>query len=336
MRKIKRLLIVFSVFIFLASFFNFVHADEEIKTFSPSCLLMEINTGKILNEKNINEKMYPASTTKLLTAILAVENCKLDDIATVSHNAISIVPDGYSTAYLKEGEEVSIENLLNVMLIPSANDAANVLAEHISGSIDEFAKLMNKKAEELGCKNTNFTNPSGIHDNNHYSTASDLAIIGRYAAQNKTISDICSKSYCSLPSSNAYLGSERFFYTTNSLLLDGSYSYEYATGMKTGYTGEAKDCIVATAYKGGVSYLVVILGGNENSDGSSQRYLDCETLFEYGFNNYSLRTVAEKDSVNKEMQIFGATEETKNLNIIVENSINIYLSGVQKFKFNIE
>lgn len=327
MKKAKKLIAIFFVLIFLTSFLSIVYADDQIETYSPSCLLMELNTGKILYEKNINEKMYPASTTKLMTAILAVENCKLDDIATVSKNAISIVPDGYSTAYLKEDEQISIENLLNVMLVPSANDAANVVAEHISGSIEEFAKLMNKKAKELGCKNTNFTNPSGIHDDNHYSTAADMAIIGRYAAQNKIIANICSKAYCSLPSSNAYSGSERFFYTTNALLLDGYYYYEYTTGMKTGYTGEAKDCIVATANKDGVSYLVVILGGGELSDGSSQRYLDCKKLFEYGFRNYSLKTIAKKDSVNKQVKIWGATDETKNLDVLVKDDIKIFLKN---------
>ncbi len=327
MKQVKKVFLIFFVFIFLISCPILVHADEPIETYSPSCLLMELNTGKILYEKNINEKMYPASTTKLMTAILAVENCKLDDIATVSYNAISIVPDGYSTALLKEGEEVSIENLLNVMLVPSANDAANVVAEHVSGSIEEFAKLMNKKAKELGLKNSSFTNPSGIHDDNHYTTAYDLAIIGRYAAQNKTIADICSKASCSLPSSNAYSGSERFFYTTNELLLNNNYYYEYATGMKTGFTAPAGDCIVATANKDGVTYLAVVLGGDQNSDGSSQRYLDCKNLFEYGFNNYSLRTVSKKDSVNKQIEIWGATEETKKLDILVKDNISIFLKN---------
>lgn len=116
-----------------------------------------------------------------MTAILTVENCKLDDVATVSHNAVYSIPYDYTHASLKEGEELTIEQLLYALMIPSANDAAIVLAEHISGSVEEFAKLMNKKAEELGCKNTHFVNPNGIHNKNHTSTAYDLALMGQYA-----------------------------------------------------------------------------------------------------------------------------------------------------------
>ena len=125
--------------------------------------MLEKETGKILYEKNAYEVRYPASTTKIMTAILTVEKCELTDVATVSHNAIFTVPVSYSHASLKEGEEVTVEQLLNVLLIPSANDAANVLAEHISGSVDDFADLMNEKAKEIGCLNTHFVNPNGVY-----------------------------------------------------------------------------------------------------------------------------------------------------------------------------
>ena len=284
MKKIYKFLIVFLISILLQNilFFSFA-VNEEITTYSPSCLLMEISTGKILYEKNTNEKMYPASTTKLMTAILAVEKCQLTDIATVKSSAVSNIPEGYTSAYLREGEQFSIEQLLRVLLIPSANDAANVIAEHIGGSISSFAEMMNQKAKELGCKNTNFTNPSGIHDENHYSTSYDLAIIGQYALKNKTIADICNSTYCELPSTQIYNGNTRFFYTTNSLLVpyqSPDYYYEYATGLKTGYTDFAKDCIVATATKDGITLLAVILGAKNTSSGYSERFLDCHTLFE--------------------------------------------------------
>ena len=127
-----------------------------------------------------------------MTAILTLEHCKLTDTATVSHEAIFTVPIGYSHAYLQEGEELTIEQLLHVLLIPSANDAANVLAEHIAGSISSFTTMMNTKALELGCTGTNFVNANGIHNTNHYSTAYDLALMGRYAMQNETFIKIVS------------------------------------------------------------------------------------------------------------------------------------------------
>lgn len=331
MKYIYKFIIILIILFLLENSLIFCFAtNDDVATHSPSCLLIELSTGKILYEKNINEKMYPASTTKLMTAILAVEKCKLTDIATVSSTAISNIPEGYTSAYLREGEQFTIEQLLNVLLIPSANDAANVIAEHIAGSISSFADMMNKKAKELGCKNTNFTNPSGMHDENHYSTASDLAIIGQYALKNKTITDICNSTYCELPSTNKYSGATRVFYTTNSLLVpyqSPDYYYKYATGLKTGYTDFAKDCIVATASKDGINLLAVILGSTHTESGYSERFEDCHTLFNYGFDNYSIRTVAKENSVYKNFKVFGATEETKNVDLLIKNNIEIFLKN---------
>ena len=166
---------------------------------------MEYSTGKILFEKNLNKMMYPASTTKLMTAILVLEKCQLTDVATVSNSAVDSVPAGYSTAYLQKGEKLTIEQLLHVLLIPSANDAANVLAEHVGGSIANFANMMNSKAKEIGCENTNFKNPSGIHDENHYSTAYDLSLIAKHAMQFQTIKDIVQKTVYNIPKTDKYL-----------------------------------------------------------------------------------------------------------------------------------
>src|SRR5699024_6096710 len=154
---------------------------DNLTTNSDSIILIDAKTGNILYTKKDYEKKYPASTTKLKTSIITLENCKLTDVVTVSHNAIFSVPVGYSHASLQEGEQLTVEQLLNVLLIPSANDAAFALAEHIAGSVDEFSTMMNNKAKELGCLNTHFVNPNGIHNNDHYSTAYDLALIGQYA-----------------------------------------------------------------------------------------------------------------------------------------------------------
>ena len=178
--KFKKILLLTTLFLctFISIFSNFSYAEnEDIETFSPVALLMDAKTGKVLYEKNGYEQNYPASTTKLMTAILTVENCDLSDIATVSYNAVMSVPYDYTNAALQVDEELTIEQLLNVLLIPSANDAGNVLAEHIAGSIESFATMMNTKALEIGCKNTHFTNPSGIHNDDHYSTAYYLSLI---------------------------------------------------------------------------------------------------------------------------------------------------------------
>jgi len=325
----KKLKIIFFIFIFLMQFIIFIspsYADSDnLKTYCPSCILIEANTEKILYEKNSNDVRFPASTTKIMTAILTVENCNLADVATVSHNAVYSIPYDYTHASLKEGEELTIEQLLYALMIPSANDAAIVLAEHISGSVEEFAKLMNKRAEELGCKNTHFVNPNGIHSKDHTSTSYDLALMGKFAMQNSIIRKIVSTTQFTLPATNKYSKTDRIFNNSNDLLNTYSrYYYEGTTGVKTGYTGEAGNCIIASAKKNDFEVILVVLGGESTNTGLSQRYLDCKTLFDYAFNNYSLKTLNEKNAVLKQITVRGATEETQNLNVLIKDKIEIF------------
>lgn len=325
----KKLKIIFFIFIFLMQFIIFIspsYADSDnLKTYCPSCILIEANTGKILYEKNSNDVRFPASTTKIMTAILTVENCNLDDVATVSHNAVYSIPYDYTHASLKEGEELTIEQLLYALMIPSANDAAIVLAEHISGSVEEFAKLMNKRAEELGCKNTHFVNPNGIHSKDHTSTSYDLALMGKFAMQNSIIRKIVSTTQFTLPETNKYSKTDRIFNNSNDLLNTYSrYYYEGTTGVKTGYTGEAGNCIIASAKKNDFEVILVVLGGESTNTGLSQRYLDCKTLFDYAFKNYSIKTLNEKNAVLKQITVRGATEETQNLNVLIKDKIEIF------------
>ena len=231
---------------------------------------------------------------------------------------------GYSHANLQEGEELTIEELLNVLLIPSANDAAVVLAEHIAGSVEDFADLMNEKAKEIGCTNTNFVNPNGIHDSEHYSTAYDLALIGLYAMQFPDIMRIATVTQYTLPATNEYSETDRIFNATNGLIDSSSkYYYEYATGLKTGYTNKAGSCIVATAEKDGRELLAVILKSNS----VAERYEDCETLFEYGFENYSYETICTAGSVVDTIEITNATDETKNLDVIIKDDVCALVSS---------
>lgn len=329
MRRIKKIICFLIIIFNILSINKFCNAAE-INISAPVCVLMEYSTGKILFEKNLNKMMYPASTTKLMTAILVLEKCQLTDVATVSNSAVDSVPAGYSTAYLQKGEKLTIEQLLHVLLIPSANDAANVLAEHVGGSIANFANMMNSKAKEIGCENTNFKNPSGIHDENHYSTAYDLSLIAKHAMQFQAIKDIVQKTVYNLPKTDKYNSDNRIFYNTNLLLSHHSpddYYYPYATGLKTGYTNPAKDCIIATAKKDDLKLIAVILGAEDTNGSLVPKFLDCKKLFEYGFSNYSYKNIKKANSVVTKVSVLGATEDTKNLNILVKNDINVFLEN---------
>lgn len=305
----------------------------EITTYSPTCLLMETTTGKVIYQKNGYEKTYPASTTKIMTAILTLEHCNLTDIATASYKAVYSVPVGYSNANIQVGEELTINQLLNVLLVNSANEAANILAEHIAGSVDSFATMMNAKAKEIGCLNTHFVNANGVHNENHYTTAYDLALMGKYAMKNEKFRELVSTTFYTLPATNKYATNDRVFGTTNELLKKDTrdsvdnYYYEYCTGIKTGYTNAAKSCIVSSAKKDGIEYIVVILGAGTTDNGLSARYLDCKNLFNYAFKNYTVKKINDAESDLKTVNIVNGTLSTKKLNIKVQDEINILLKN---------
>ena len=328
MKQLKRIVIFTLIFMMIILPINILLAadidtndynPDNITTNSPSVILMDANTGKILYSKDAFSKMYPASTTKLMTAILTLENCDLNEIVTVSHNAVYSIPVGYSHANLQEGEQLTIEQLLNVLLIPSANDAAVALAEHISGSVEEFANLMNNKAKEIGCLNTHFVNPNGVHNENHYSTAYDLALIGRYAMKFDDIMRIAKVNQYTLPKTNKYNEENRIFNATNGLITENDkYYYPNATGLKTGYTDKAGYCIVATAERDGIELIEVVLGSNT----IKERYEDCIKLFDYGFDNYSYQNLVTANEIVNNVEVAGATSETKSLNIVAKSDVS--------------
>ena len=333
MKKIQRLIYILIIAILISLLIvpnAYANSDtnnvnvNNVSTKSEACILIETKTGKVLYSKNADKKMYPASTTKLMTAILTVEKCKMTDTVKISHNAIFSIPYGYASANFREGEILTVENLLNVLLIPSANDAAVALAEHISGSVDEFSKLMNNKAKEIGCTGTNFVNPNGIHNDNHYSTARDFSLIGKYAMKFPEIMNIVKKTNYTLPATSKYKKADRTFKTTNRLI-NRAYSqyYEYATGLKTGFTDKAGNCLVATAKKGNLELLAVTL----NSKTSEGRFEDCKKLLGYGFKNYAYRTIKKANDVVKLIEINNATKESKNLDIILKDDISAFFNN---------
>ena len=281
--------------------------------------------GQILYERNADQKMYPASTTKVLTAVVVMENCNLEDNVTVSQTAINSVESGYITANLKAGEVFTVEQLLNILIVSSANDAALVLAEHVSGSVEDFCKLMNETAAKIGCTNSNFVNPNGVHNENHYSTARDLALIGNYSLKFETLKELYNKTYFKLPVTDIYTSDDRIFGTTNELIssnYENNY-YEYAIGMKTGHTTPAGYCLMGYAEKNGLELITVLL----KSSTSDNRYLETKMLFEHGFNNYSYKKFATKGNCVETISVKGATKDTKKLNLILDNDIAFTVSN---------
>ena len=284
---------------------------DELNIYSESAILIEATTGKILYEKDMHGIKYPASTTKILTAIIAIENCDLNEKARASYDAVHSIKSGYSIANIQVGEEFTISELLDVMLIHSANEAANVIAEHISGSVSEFAELMNKKAREIGCLNSNFVNANGAHEDNHYSTAYDLAVIAKYCMQNQEFRKIVEKMECSLPATEIF-NEPRIFRNTNSLMTRNSkYYYEYCNGIKTGFTTPAKNCLISSSNRYGFELISVILHAETTENGQSARYLDTINLFEYGYKNYKKDEIlAEYKQNNEKKEIVSRNHET--------------------------
>lgn len=295
--------------------------QETINLYSEAAVLIDSKTGTILYGKNENQIMYPASTTKILTAIIALEKCDLSDKITASYNAVMSIPAGYSNAAIQPDEILTLQELLDMFLIHSANEVGLILAEHISGSIEEFANLMNQKAVEIGCTNTHFTNPSGIHDENHYSTAYDMALIAKYCMQNEEFRNVVAKKSCTIAPTNKY--EERYFVNTNDLILPSSqYYYQYAIGIKTGFTTQAKNCLISASLKDNLELITVVLGAQTTETGKSGRYIDTINLFEYGYSKYKIQEIATQNSVIDEITIPNATKETKNLQLLLKDSIS--------------
>ncbi len=284
-------------------------SDNELGIFGEGAILMDSNSSQVLFEKNSNKKLYPASTTKIMTAILAIELGNLDDIVTVDKEITDLTSGSHIA--LDIGEQLTLKNLLYALLIESANDSALAIAKHISGSIDAFVDLMNSKADELGAKNTNFVNPNGLHDDNHYSTAYDLALISKYAMKNDTFRNIVKEYTYNIPPTNKkteprYLKSaNRLIYSTQTINVNGKdvpIKYDGAIGIKTGYTTTANSCLVSCVEQGNRSLIAVVL----NSD-SENIYVDTHKLFDYGFEQFTGHTLGFKNQFIDNFKLKNAT-----------------------------
>lgn len=253
-----------------------------------ACVINPV-TNEVVFEKEMNKKHAMASTTKIMTAVIALENCGEDEVVTVSANAAN--QEG-SSAYISAGNQMYMGDVLNGLMLNSGNDAAIAIAEHVAGNVEAFADMMNKKAAELGAVNTHFVNPSGLDDPQHYTTASDMALIAKYAMGMSKFREIVSTSTAQVKPINS---EEMLYFTNHNKLL---HLYDGATGIKTGFTKSTGRCLVSSAKRDGMEFIAVTL--NDPND-----WKDHEDLLDYAFSQYEpKRAVNAGDSI-KQMNVGG-------------------------------
>ena len=330
----KRIFKIFNiVFLFL---FCFTYTNAQAEPTAPQinaegCVLIDASTGQVLYGKNEEKVFEPASTTKVVTALVALEKCKLDDQVTVKEDFTKI--DGTAIGLLK-GDVLTVKDLLLGLLLESGNDCANALADHISGNTTEFAKLMNAKAKELGALHTNFKNPSGLPDPEHTTTAHDLALFLREAINNKDYTEISKTPFYTItlknsPSKTIIINNKNYMINKNS-----KYYYPFAICGKNGYTTKSNHTYVASAEKDGHVLVAAFL----NALDKDQNFHDMQTVFNFGFNNYSSVHLYKKDTqvsefkINNELTI--PLELNKDVDYVVpvgsENSISSELKVEDK------
>lgn len=254
-----------------------------------SAILLEANTSVILYAKNIDEKLYPASTTKLMTCLLAAENCKMDEVVTFSHDAVFSIETGSSNIGIDENEAMPMEECLYGILVASANEVANAVAEHVAGSMDAFTDMMNERAKQLGCKNTHFANAHGLHDDNHYTSAYDLALIAQAFFQNEHLSKIGNTASHHFEATDTQ--PDDFIERNKHSLITGEIPCEGVKGGKTGFTSLARQTLVTCAEKNGMKLICVVM-----KEESPEQFYDTTKLFEYGFSNFSVVNVKENET----------------------------------------
>lgn len=346
----KNIAIITLLFLFIT--FSITYAESTYEESSPDstlnedvepsiqgegAILIDANTGKVLYAKNIDKHFYPASTTKILTALLAIENGDIDDVVTVSQEANLVQRDG-TIAGLDLNEEIKLEKLIYGLMLPSGNDAANTIAVYvarkvtgnpdmpINEAIEYFCDMMNARAKVAGAKDSHFSNPHGYHKDDHFTTPYDMAMIAREAMKYEFLQEVVSTHMYTMEDWNGVNKEEptkkeiRYWRNTN-LLIDKNnkkYYYPYATGIKTGYTSAAGQCLVSSATKGDLDLIAVVFKSTKEC-----KWTDSIELFEYGFNNFiSYQFVKEGDIIGK----------TKILNYDDENDGSINLIAQKGYK----
>ena len=256
---------------------------------SQSAIVMDVDSGAVLYAKNIDEKLYPASTTKILTCLLAVENAKMAELVVFSHDAVFGVPRDGSNMGIDVGEILPMEDCLYGILVGSANEVAAAVGEHVGGDTETFLQMMNDRAKELGCKNTNFMKANGLHDDNHYTTAYDLALIARAFFSNDYLANIANTPRVHFEPTATQ--PDDFYLNNKNKLVSKEIKYEYNLGGKTGYTKEANQTLVSCAEKDGMRLVCVVM-----KEETPDQFNDTVTLFNYGFSNFKKIKVSDVET----------------------------------------
>lgn len=323
LKKIPPLLILLFFLIFLCNFFvlrapvsslprdtetvlSSFSFDIPVVTNSKSTLLINLDVDAVVCAKNIDERLPIASLTKIMTAIIVLES-----VSDISKEKVYVKPElmrsldgtGSSLSGIKAGENVTVEMLLHGLLITSGNDAALVLADYVGkGNVDSFVAAMNKKATELGCTDTHFTNPHGLDEDQHYSTAKDIATITKYAMKNFPVFEKITSM-----STSTILGEKRYPLVTTNSMIDrargGKYYYKYAKGIKTGYSSLAGKCLVSTAFNGQHSYMCVILGAFSDNSNENPAMDETKNLYQWAFENLDIKSVTNTGSPLGEVKL---------------------------------
>lgn len=293
-------------------------------------ILMDLKSGEVLCEKDSQKTFYPASTTKIMTAILALEMGDLNHVMTASQSAIDDIGEGGSNIGIIPGEKIKLENLLQALLISSANETANIIAENLCKSRDEFISLMNRRAKELGATNTNFINTCGIHDPMHYTTAYDMAKIARHAMTLPKFREIVSTASYQMPVTNKH-SEWPVLSNTNKLMITDKNELYKINGIKTGYTGPAGCNLVSSASgSNGMELIAVVMSvKNENASENVRTYT--KELLDYGFNNFKWVNLLEKDKVYRNVKVEGAAD-TYGLDLIPSESLDCILPKAEALR----
>ena len=314
--RIRRIFSVFLLSVLLATLFLTpqAYALEEPTLDARNALLMDETNGRMLYGKAEKEKAYPASITKVMTALLVLEAVDRGDLSvsqpiTASYEAANSIDEDSSTAGIEEGEVLTVEQLLYCLLVVSANEAANILAEAVSGSVTDFVALMNQRAAELGCEGTHFANTNGLPDPDHYTTAWDIYLIAREAMKHDDFMTIVNTKAYTVPATNM-TEKERELHSTNALISNWrmtGYLYSGAQGIKTGTTDAAGHCLVSSAIRGSRTLISVVLGCEEvkTEKGGTrvESFTETARLFDWGFDNFSTRTVLEENELICEVPV---------------------------------
>lgn len=321
----KKIFALILVFIFAFSFPASAYQINEYELHCDAAMVISLDTGDVLYAKNHTERLYPASITKLMTAIVMVEN--IDDLdntyMTYTKTANNLILGTGSVVYnLNIGEKMKAREALASLLITSHGDTAYMIAEHVGGTIENFVDMMNKKAEEMGLSNTHFVNPVGLHDDEHYTTAEDIYVFAKYAFEIDVIKEMASKATYKMEATNVH--GERTIANSNLLINPNSnVYYEPAICGKTGFTDEAGRCLVSVASNGVYNYMAIVLNA-KTQNGKRYDFIDSENIFRWAFNTFEYKTVLEPSTPVDEVKV-NLSSDADHVSVVLEGGLKSLL-----------